>query len=145
MKIHINKKTAGNRDIKWNTSKEKVILWKMLRKLNLENLFGPYYFSCFQDDSQPTFTCQQWKHRNSVWILLRVNNKDTRKTSVTLLLLLSMSLLLTLNIFHILFWCFHCWLWTSKCRLSSSCFKFCNVELFSVNDDMFKVDNQVNV
>ena len=27
------------------------------------------------------------------------------------------SLLLTLNRFHVLFWYFHCWLWTSKCRL----------------------------
>ena len=26
-------------------------------------------------------------------------------------------LLLTLNRFHILFWCFYCWLWTSKYRL----------------------------
>ena len=27
------------------------------------------------------------------------------------------SLLLTSNRFlHILFWCFHCWIWTSKCR-----------------------------
>ena len=25
--------------------------------------------------------------------------------------------LLTLNRFHILFWCFHCWLWRNKCRL----------------------------
>ena len=28
-----------------------------------------------------------------------------------------MCLLLPLNKFHTLFWCFHCWLWTSKCRL----------------------------
>ena len=28
-----------------------------------------------------------------------------------------MSLLLTLNRFHQLFWCLHCWLWTSKCQL----------------------------
>ena len=27
------------------------------------------------------------------------------------------SRLLTLNGVHTLFWCFHCWLWTSKCRL----------------------------
>ena len=27
------------------------------------------------------------------------------------------SLLLTLNIFHKLFWCFYCWLWTSKWQL----------------------------
>ena len=26
-------------------------------------------------------------------------------------------LALTLNRFHTLFWCFHCWLWTNKCRL----------------------------
>ena len=24
--------------------------------------------------------------------------------------------LLTLNRFHVLLWCFHCWLWKSKCR-----------------------------
>ena len=27
------------------------------------------------------------------------------------------SLLLTLNRFHTLFWCFQCWIWKSKCRL----------------------------
>ena len=27
---------------------------------------------------------------------------------------------ITLNRFHTLFWCFHCWLWTSKCRLGPS-------------------------
>ena len=31
-----------------------------------------------------------------------------------------MSLLLTLNRFHTLFWCFHCWLSKRKCRLGSS-------------------------
>ena len=29
----------------------------------------------------------------------------------------SVSFLLTLNRFHTLFQCFHCWIWTSKCRL----------------------------
>ena len=28
-----------------------------------------------------------------------------------------MSLLLALNRFHTLFWCFSCWLWTSECKL----------------------------
>ena len=28
-----------------------------------------------------------------------------------------MSLLLTLNRFHTLFWCFHSWLWTNQCQL----------------------------
>ena len=32
-----------------------------------------------------------------------------------------LSLLLILNTFHTLqFWCFHCWLWISKCRLRPS-------------------------
>ena len=28
-----------------------------------------------------------------------------------------LSLLLSLNRLHTLFWCFHCWVWTSKCQL----------------------------
>ena len=31
------------------------------------------------------------------------------------------SLLLILNKFYTLFWCFHCWLWTSKCWLGKIC------------------------
>ena len=31
-------------------------------------------------------------------------------------LLMLVSLLLTLNRLQTLFWCFHCWLWMSKCR-----------------------------
>ena len=31
------------------------------------------------------------------------------------------SLLLILNIFYTLFSCFHCWLWTSKCKLGRDC------------------------
>ena len=34
----------------------------------------------------------------------RINNKDARK------------ILLTLNRFHLFFWYFHYWIWTSKCR-----------------------------
>ena len=44
---------------------------------------------------------QQWKHQKNV------NNIDTRTT-------LLVSLLLILNRFHTLLWCFNCWLWTCK-------------------------------
>ena len=78
---------------------------------------------------------QWWKHQKNVWNLFKVNNKDTNvpflyplKTSEnqrfsdvfrgytngTLL-----SLLLTLNRFHRLLWCFHYWLWTYICQLGS--------------------------
>ena len=43
-----------------------------------------------------------------------VKVKDTRKTRLTLTRLTTF---VTMNRFHILFWCFHCWLWTSKYRL----------------------------
>ena len=52
---------------------------------------------------------QQWKHQNNMWNLFKVNNKDTRTTSLTLLF--------TLNRFHILHWCFYCWIWTGSCWL----------------------------
>ena len=35
--------------------------------------------------------------------------------------------MLTLNRFNTLFWCFRCWLWTSKCRVG--CYKGLNVSL----------------
>ena len=70
---------------------------------------------------------QQWKHQNNVWNLFKANNKDIERcqmkwfvrivngfqplTSSNIVL---MSLLLTLNRFRTLFWCFHCWRWTIK-------------------------------
>ena len=45
--------------------------------------------------------------------MFKVNNNDTRTTPV-------LSLLLTLNIFHILLWCCYCYLWAGKCRLGKS-------------------------
>ena len=48
---------------------------------------------------------QQWTYQSKVWNLLQVNN-DVFLVS-----------LLLLNGFHILFWCFFRWIWTSKCRL----------------------------
>ena len=46
----------------------------------------------------------------NVWNLLKVNNKNTRATSLTSFWHLS----LTLNRFHKWFFCFHFWLWTSN-------------------------------
>ena len=50
---------------------------------------------------------QIWQHQNKVWNLFKVNNKGTR----------TMALWLTLNRFHTLFCCFHCWLWISNYQL----------------------------
>ena len=63
---------------------------------------------------QSAFTCLKltWKHQNNVQNLSKVNNKDTKTTSMTL----------TSNRFHILLGCFRCWLWTSKCQFDKACF-----------------------
>ena len=42
-------------------------------------------------------------------------------------------LLLTLRRFHSLFWCFHCWLWTSRFRLSISILKLHIILITSVS------------
>ena len=52
---------------------------------------------------------QQWKHQENVWNLLKVNNKDTRMTSLM---------------------CLYCSLWANKCRMDNSfqtCFFLINV------------------
>ena len=51
---------------------------------------------------------QQWKHQNNKWILFNLNNKGTRTTSFW-------CLYCQLRTFHKS--CYHCWIWTSKCRL----------------------------
>ena len=51
------------------------------------------------------FQSQQWKHQNNVWNVFKVTT--------------AVSLMLTLNRFHTLFWCFHCWIWSSKFHLGS--------------------------
>ena len=51
---------------------------------------------------------QQRRYRNNVWICSQVNNKDTR----------TMLVVVNLKPIYTSFWCFRCWLWTSKCQLS---------------------------
>ena len=55
---------------------------------------------------------QQRKHQYNVWNLFKANNKDGDASDVV-----RVSLLLTLNRFHRLFWCFLCQLLTSKWQL----------------------------
>ena len=65
---------------------------------------------------QPAFTPseQRWKYGNIVWYLFKVDVIDV----------FLVSLLLTLDRFHTLFWCFHYWLWISKYRFSEHCLRF---------------------
>ena len=50
---------------------------------------------------------QQWKHQKNQCNIYEF-------TDVVL-----STLLMTLNKFHALFWCLHCWIWRSSCRLGS--------------------------
>ena len=65
---------------------------------------------------------QQWKHQSNVRNLLNICNKEPeqhhwRRFGIFIDAVWE-SLLLNLNEFHKLFWCFHCWLSTSTCQLS---------------------------
>ena len=59
---------------------------------------------------------EQWKYHNNGWNMFQFNNKHTTNDANYVVL---MSLLLTLNKFHTLFCCFHCWIWTSTCQLGT--------------------------
>ena len=50
---------------------------------------------------------------NKVWNLFKINNSDNRTSSIDVVLVFH---LFTLNRLTHFFWCFHCWLWLSKCR-----------------------------
>ena len=73
---------------------------------------------------------KKWDNRPAGICLFKVNNRNTRtfceiwskwtrhQSDVTDVVLVS--LLLNLNRFHTLFWCFYSLLWTSKCRLGAN-------------------------
>ena len=54
--------------------------------------------------------------------MCEIPSKLTRKTSERNQVCRLMSLLLTLNEYHTMFWCFYCWQWTRMCRLG--CYTF---------------------
>ena len=52
--------------------------------------------------------------------MFKVDNKDTGTWMTTMNDVVLVPLLSILNRFRLLFWCFHCWLWTCKCRVELS-------------------------
>ena len=77
-----------------------------VEKLHLLYFSSPSLRLCIQT--------QRWKqHQDNAWNLFEVSNKDTKDGRTTSLISF-VSLLLSLKKFHTLFWCFYCWLWTSK-------------------------------
>ena len=70
--------------------------------------------------------------------LFEVNNRNSRtmweiclNLTININDVVLVSSVLTLNRFHTLFWCFHCWLWISKCQLG----QFCSVKALAIYDD----------
>ena len=61
---------------------------------------------------------QERKAQKNLWKLFKVNNKDTRATSINVV---QASSFLTLNRIYTLFWYLHRWLWTSKFWLGQTC------------------------
>ena len=103
----------------------KFIRWKCLkftirtpeqRQLKLFWCLYCWIWTCWKLQSTPSphllIQSQQWKHQNKARNIVKVNNKRIKVNDIVML-----SLLLTLNIFHTLLQCFHCWIWTSRCQL----------------------------
>ena len=67
------------------TSANDCSLLRVVFSIN-DNRFLQFFISTFIEcPTQHLFVhSQQWKHHNNVWNLFIVNNKDTRKTSLTL-------------------------------------------------------------
>ena len=69
-------------------------------------------------------------------LLVKVSNENIRTMwqtcplksvhlSIDVIGFVLLYLFIILHRYHQLFWCIHCWLWTSKCRLSKCCLCFC--------------------
>ena len=76
--------------------------WKKKKKTLILMLFQKLITSRHKPSEQLTFTCSKWNTR--------------KRHDIDAFLAF---LLLTPNIFHTFFWCFFCWVWTSKCLLES--------------------------
>ena len=66
--------------------------------------------------NQQTFTCSNLTRETlgqSVKYVQSWQQKHQKEVTDVVLV----SLFLTLNRFHTLLWCYHCWLWTNKCQL----------------------------
>ena len=71
--------------------------------------FTEYFYGEIIPSRHLLVQSQQWKPQNNMGNLFKVNNKDTRTTSIRILL--------TCNRFHSFFCYFLNWLWTNKYRL----------------------------
>ena len=69
-------------------------------------------------NSQPAFSCSQSTMETPKRYLYTVQSEQQgHQNDINDVVLVS--LLLTFDRFHTLFWCFGCWIWTSNCRLGS--------------------------
>ena len=74
-----------------------------------KNLYGKLHFLC----SVTSFVALLfWGHQPSFTCL-----KSVMQTPEQCVKSIQLPMLFTLNKFRRLFWCFHCWTWTSKSRL----------------------------
>ena len=87
------------------------------------------YLFCSIAQQTNTYT-QLTIEPEKLWNMFNVNNKDTvlvigdfeeanagRDIAYWFSEVVLVSFIVTLNRFHTFFFCLHCWLWTSKCRL----------------------------
>ena len=124
-------------NVKVTTPWEQDVSWTYIRRSEdfLDVFWTSYvrsvYLLCpvWWNSSQLSITC--WKAitetLENVWHMFKVNNKNTRTTSITSLWCFFW---LALNIYHTFFECFYRWRWTSKYQLGSYLLKNSLMEKF---------------
>ena len=68
-------------------------------------------------ETEPLSICSKSTMETELQVKFVQSSQQRQKKEV--IDVVQVSLLLTWNIFHTLFWSLHCWLWTSKCWLES--------------------------
>ena len=110
-----------------------------LNKTKEEKMFKTLMTSLFILDACPAiylFKVNNGKTRTMSGICSKVSRKTQEQRPDKVLV----SLLLTLNGFYALIWYFHCWIWTSKCRL---CVEFLKILYLSVSIFIIIFDNSL--
>ena len=85
---------------------------------NVADTTFKHSFVALEKHKKPVFTCSVSTMETPEQCVKPVNSQRYRHQNVIDVVLVS--LLLTLNKFHRFFWCFHCWIWTSKSRLGNN-------------------------
>ena len=103
--------------------------WSQFRKLHvtpcIDQVWNTYSFSHWVKNTpqryQPTGIYLVIVNNGKTRTMCQICSKWKKRHQNEIYDIVLVFLLLTLNMFHLLFWCFHCWFWAIICRLGICC------------------------